>query len=33
VRYFADEKVADKLRISIGLPQENKKLVDTIKSL
>ena len=32
-RYFAEEKLANKVRISIGLPQQNKTLVDAVKSL
>ena len=33
IRYFADPKLRNKVRISIGLPEENEKLINSIKSL
>jgi histidinol-phosphate aminotransferase len=33
VRYFSEPKLINRVRISIGLPEENRKLVDSIKSL
>lgn len=33
IRYFPDPKLQNKVRISVGLPEENRKLLDSIKSL
>ncbi len=33
IRYLSDPRLINKVRISIGLPEENEKLIDSIKSL